>query len=61
MTNSEFDKSKFFFGMKGKVDGVWYPLSTCDFEDRTITITDGSDEMVIQCGDIEELEQFNVK
>ncbi len=59
MKRIEFDNSKFFFGMKGKVDGIWYPLSTCDFEDKTITIIDGSHEIVIQCNNIEELEKFS--
>ena len=60
MKTKEFDKSKFFFGMKGKVDGIWYPLDACDFEERTILIDNGK-ESIIQCADIEELEKLHVK
>ena len=59
MTTREYDNSKFFFGMKGKVDGIWYPLSTCDFEDRTITVVTSVGELIYDCADIQELEKFN--
>ena len=56
MSKDEFKNSAFFGGMKGKVNGVWYPLVSCDFEDYTITIQDDSFS-VIPCVAIEELEQ----
>lgn len=51
-----FDASKFFGGMKGRFAGNWYPMITCDFEDRTITI-DVFGPRVIQCHQIEALEK----
>lgn len=57
MTEKEFNKSSFFGWMKGKVAGKWYDLITCDFEDKTITIDDGKDSVII-CECIEELEKL---
>ena len=57
MTKTEFDRSNFFGGMKGKVSGNWYRLITCDFQKRTITIDDGYGT-VVPCHLIEELEKF---
>lgn len=56
MTEKEFNESRFFGGMKGKVAGKWYSLTTCDFEDKTITIDDGKESIII-CECIEELEK----
>ena len=58
MKNSEFDVTKFFYGMKGKVYGKWYPLISADFEDRTITIDDEK-ESIIHCCDIQQLEDID--
>jgi hypothetical protein len=58
MTRQEFNDSAFFGGMQGKVNGEWYPLVSCDFEDYTITIQD-ENFSVIPCIAIEELESPN--
>ena len=56
MLESEFDKSSFFFGIKAKVSGEWFPLLTCDFEKRTVTLE--KEETEIPCFLIEELEEL---
>ena len=45
MTSIEFDKTGFFFGIKAKVNGAWYPVAMVDFETRDTTcIIDGKEK-----------------
>lgn len=54
MTNQEYDKTEFFVGIKAKVEGKWYPVSTADFETRSITCFIGITEKVFSVNEVQE-------